>query len=90
MGFFRTLVHFPGKINTAHHAALHARMQLIIDKSTAIAMKSSQAGRPLGSSGDDGEQVVAEGVAEVRREVLNGALASDVCLDEETQHGEHG
>jgi hypothetical protein len=51
---------------------------------------SSQAGRPLGGAGDDGEQVVAEGVAEVLGEVLDGAFAGDVGLDEEGEHGEHG
>jgi hypothetical protein len=51
---------------------------------------SLQARRPLGGAGDDGEQVVAEGVAEVLGEVLHGAFAGDVGLDEEGEHGEHG
>lgn len=51
---------------------------------------SLQARCPLGGAGDDGEQVVAEGVAEMLGKVLDGALAGDVGLDEEGQHGEHG
>ncbi|OIF79322.1 hypothetical protein A7M47_18025, partial [Acinetobacter baumannii] len=71
---------FPVKSDTA----AHNRLRL------ATRRRSSQAGRSLGGAGDDGEQVVAEGVAEVLGEVLDGALAGYVGLDEEGQHGEHG
>lgn len=68
------------------HAADHQQPTAADGQLTA----SSQAGHPLGGAGDDGEQVVAEGVAEVRAQVLEGPLAGDVGLDEEAQHGEHG
>lgn len=39
---------------------------------------------------DHSQQVVAEGVAQVSRQVLNWSLASHIRLDEESEHREHG
>ena len=49
-----------------------------------------QGGCSLSSAAKVSEQVVAEGVAQVGSQVLNGTLTSHLSLDEEAEHGEHG
>lgn len=52
-------------------------------------IRSLQARGTLGSSSQDGENVVAEGIAQVSGQVLDGSFAGNVGLDEEAEHGEH-
>jgi hypothetical protein len=84
------LSYSPGKIK--HINTLNVALHCTKPGTTRHVQPASslQAGCPLNGAGDDGEQVVADGVAEVLGEVLDGALPGDVGLDEEGQHGEHG
>jgi len=49
-----------------------------------------ESGSSLGSSSDDGKQVVSKRITEMLCKVLNRTFSGNIRLDKETEHRKHG
>lgn len=87
-------MHNGRSLNSAHedsevHNGLPGTINLCTFVGRPKPLTRLQAGDALSGSLDDSQKVVAEGVAQVSGQVLDGSLAGNVGLDEESEHGEH-